>query len=102
MFNKSYYIYIMTNKHNTTFYLGITNDLTRRNLEHQSGSIKGFSKKYNLTKLVYYEEYNNINDALNREKQLKNWHRDWKLNLIKKLNPTLKDLSYGDAETSSA
>ena len=64
--------------------------------------IKGFSKKYKLIKLVYFEEFYNINDAIIREKQLKNWHRDWKLNLIKKNNPLLKDLSInwdeGDAD----
>jgi len=89
----TYYIYILTNKTNTTFYIGATNNITKRLFEHRVGLVKGFIKKYNLKKLVYLEEYNDIKEAITREKQLKNWHRDWKLNLIKKVNPQLNDLS---------
>ena len=78
---------------NTTLYIGVTNNLERRMLEHRNGYVDGFSKKYKLHKLVYYEECCDINSAISREKQLKNWHRGWKLNLIKKTNPTLRDLS---------
>ncbi len=67
--------------------------------EHRNELIKGFSSKYKLKYLIYLEEFTNINDALSREKQLKNWHRDWKINLIKESNPEMKSL---DAETSSA
>ena len=95
---RSYYVYILTNFHNTTFYIGITNNLERRLFEHKSETIPGFTKKYKLKKLVYFEEYNRVEDAISREKQLKNWHREWKINLIKQFNPTLNDL---DPETSS-
>jgi putative endonuclease len=93
MSTKNYYIYIITNSSNKTLYIGVSNDLTKRIFEHKNGIIKGFSKKYQLKKLVYFEDFNNIDDAIKREKQLKNWHREWKLNLIKNINPTLKDLS---------
>ena len=89
----AYYVYILTNKNNTTFYIGVTNNLGRRIYEHQNELIDGFTKKYKLKKLIYFEECNQIDDAIAREKQLKNWHREWKLNLIKSTNPTFKDLS---------
>ncbi len=89
----TYYIYILTNKYNTTFYIGVTNSITKRLFEHRTGLTDGFTKKYNLKKLVYLEEYNDIKEAIAREKQLKNWHRDWKLNLIRKMNPEFNDLS---------
>ena len=95
--NKQYFIYILTNKNNTTFYIGVSNNLERRIQEHKLELVDGFTKKYKLHKLIYFEEYKNVHDALVREKQLKNWHRDWKLNLIKSTNPTLRDLL--DAET---
>ncbi|MEK7617088.1 MAG: GIY-YIG nuclease family protein [Patescibacteria group bacterium] len=95
----SYYVYILTNKNNTTLYIGVTNNLERRIYEHKNELIDGFTKKYKLKKLIYFEECSQVNDALVREKQLKNWHREWKLNLIKNTNPTLRDLSV-DAETS--
>ena len=93
MKQKRFYVYIITNKNNTTFYIGVTNDLMRRMWEHKNELIEGFSKKYKLKKLVYYEEYEKIEDAIRREKQLKNWHREWKMNLIKEMNPEFKDLS---------
>ncbi len=99
--NKNYYVYIITNKLRTVFYIGVTNNLERRLLEHESEIIPGFSQKYKLKHFVYFEEYSEVDDALRREKQLKNWHRDWKLNLIRRMNPKLKDLKLG-AETSSA
>lgn len=88
-----YYVYIITNFLNTVFYIGVTNDLERRMYEHKHELIEGFSKKYKLNKLIHFEEFSSIKDAIAREKQLKNWHREWKLSLIKKINPELKDLS---------
>jgi putative endonuclease len=88
-----YYVYILTNKYNTTFYIGVTNSITKRLFEHKFSLLAGFTKKYKVKKLVYLEEYNNINEAIAREKQLKNWHRDWKINLIKKVNPKFDDMS---------
>ncbi|MBI1862872.1 GIY-YIG nuclease family protein [Candidatus Microgenomates bacterium] len=88
----SYYIYIMSNRHCNTFYIGVTNDLIRRVSEHHQKIIKGFTEKYNLVNLVYYEIFEDIMDAVAREKQLKNWHRLWKINLIKTKNPLIEDL----------
>ncbi len=90
----SYFVYIITNnKSNTILYIGVTNDIIRRLYEHKKASLKGFSKKYNIHRLLYFEEYKDVNIAIAREKQLKNWHRQWKLNLIKQTNPDFKDLS---------
>ena len=89
----TYYIYILTNKYNTTFYIGVTNNIGKRVFEHETGLMDGFTKKYRVKKLVYLEEYHNINEAIAHEKQLKNWHREWKINLIKKVNPQFKDMS---------
>lgn len=101
MNQKEYFIYILTNKYNSVFYIGVTNNLARRTLEHKAELMKGFTKKYKLKKLVYFEKYPDIRTAIMREKQLKNWHRNWKINLVKEANPNFEDLS-GDAETSSA
>jgi putative endonuclease len=83
----------MTNTYNTVLYIGVTNDLYRRIVEHKSHEIKGFTQKYNCDKLVYFEEFDNIEEAIAREKQLKNWKREWKNELIKKLNPDWDDLA---------
>ena len=99
-----FYIYIMTNSQNTVLYIGITNNLERRVVEHRNSLTPGFTKKYNLKKLIYFEDCSNSIDAIRREKQLKNLHRDWKLNLIKKTNPDFNDLyqeSLKDPETGS-
>jgi putative endonuclease len=93
--DKQYYVYILTNKSNKVLYIGVTNDLIRRIFEHKNKRIEGFTKKYNLVKLVYYEVTNEVEVAIRREKQLKNWHRDWKINLINQFNPDWKDLSKG-------
>lgn len=85
----------MTNEKNTSFYIGVTNDIIRRVYEHKNDLIDGFTKHYRLHKLVYVEQTELLTDAIAREKQLKNWHRDWKINLIRKINPDFKDL-YGD------
>ena len=81
---KTYFVYIITNKYNTTLYIGVTDNLERRVYEHANQMHSGFIKKYNLYKLIYFEEYSQVLDAIRREKQLKNWHREWKVNLIKK------------------
>lgn len=90
--NKEYYVYIATNKINTVLYTGVTNNLTRRIYEHKNKLVSGFSSKYNICKLVYYEIYNDINEAIKREKQIKAGSRKKKQELIKKINPDFKDL----------
>ncbi|MBR6680497.1 MAG: GIY-YIG nuclease family protein [Clostridia bacterium] len=87
-----YSIYILSNKTNTTVYIGFTNDLQRRILEHRQGQGNGFTKRYHVYKLVYFEEYSNVNDAIAREKQLKHWRREKKNSLIESFNPEWKDL----------
>lgn len=91
MNNKTYFVYIMGNER-PTLYIGVTNDLLRRVSEHKEGLVDGFTKKYGLKKLLYYEQGSDILYAIEREKNLKKWKRNWKLELIKKLNPTFKDL----------
>ena len=97
----------MSNKYRTTFYIGVTNNIERRVFEHRNGFNRGFTKKYYLKYLVYFEETYDIMVAIDREKQLKRWHRPWKINLIRSVNPDMKDLaadwysSNGDSETSS-
>jgi len=90
---KEYYVYILASKRNGTLYIGVTNDLERRILEHKQKIRKGFTEKYNVDKLVYYEDTDDIGEAILREKQLKKWERKWKINLIEKENPTWRDLS---------
>lgn len=87
-----YYVYILTNK-STTLYVGVTNNLERRVYEHKQKLIPGFTQKYNLNKLIYYEETSDINSAIAREKQIKGWLRVKKIALIESLNPEWHDLS---------
>ena len=87
-----YYVYILTNKHNTVLYIGVTNNIERRLYEHKNKLVDGFTKRYNLDKLVYYETTENILTAIEREKQLKGWTRAKKNELIKSLNPEWNDL----------
>ncbi|MBR4825570.1 MAG: GIY-YIG nuclease family protein [Spirochaetaceae bacterium] len=86
------YVYFMTNESNRVLYIGVTNNLEKRIAQHKNHEYEGFTDKYNCTKLVYYEECNDIGAAIRREKQLKNWHRDWKNNLVSQSNPKWKDL----------
>lgn len=88
----SYYVYILTNKSNT-LYVGVTNDLKRRLYEHVNKLIPGFTSKYNLNKLIYFAEFNQIEEAITIEKKLKGWTRKKKIDLIKNLNPEFNDLS---------
>ena len=89
---KYYYVYILASRQNGTLYVGVTNDLIQRTYQHKNDLIAGFTKKYKVHNLVYYEQFNDVNTAITREKQLKNWHRKWKLQLIEKSNPDWKDL----------
>ena len=91
--NKTYAVYILTNPEETTLYIGVTGNLKKRVWEHKNKIVEGFTKKYNISKLVYYEVTEDVETALNREKQLKNWQRQWKIDLIKTVNPEFKDLS---------
>lgn len=92
MKNRQFYTYILANKINTVLYIGVTSDLIKRVYEHKNKFVNGFSEKYNLNKLVYYEVSESIITAIEREKQLKRWHRNWKENLIKESNPRFEDL----------
>ena len=91
--SKQYYVYILTNFLGTTFYIGVTSDLERRLYEHKNELVKGFTSKYNLSKLVYFETTDSVYAAISREKQLKRWHRQWKINLIREMNPEFNDFS---------
>lgn len=88
-----YWVYILTNKHNTVFYIGITNDLKRRFFEHKNKLAVGFTSKYNLEKLVYFAQFNDPEEAISYEKKLKGWLRSKKIDLIKSFNPNWDDLS---------
>ena len=91
--NKICAVYIMTNYSETSLYIGVTSNLQKRVWEHKNKVVEGFTEKYNVNKLVYYELTDSIESAINREKQLKRWHRQWKIKLIKEMNPDFKDLS---------
>jgi len=92
--SRSYYVYILASKKNGVLYIGVTNNLLRRVYEHKKKLIKGFTTKYFVSKLVYFEETDSIGAAIQREKQLKKWYRKWKIELIKSVNPEWKDLYY--------
>lgn len=92
MNEKTSYVYILTNKRNGTLYTGVTSDLCRRMWEHKNGIYEGFSKKYDLKMLVWYEVYNDIKEAILKEKQIKKWERKWKLKIIEEMNPSWNDL----------
>jgi putative endonuclease len=90
---KAYYIHMMTNRSRVVLYAGLTNDLARRVWEHQNGAVKGFTKAYKLTILVYHEPFSPIRDAIDREKEIKGWRRSKKNALVETLNPKWVDLS---------
>ena len=90
--DKVFYVYILASKRNGTLYIGVTSNLLKRIYEHKLKMVEGFTKKYDVNKLVYFEQHNTANTAISREKKLKNWRRKWKLGLIKKSNPDWKDL----------
>ena len=86
------YVYVVTNKRRGVLYIGVTTDLVRRISEHRQSLIPGFSKRYNLTRLVWYEIHEDVRAAIRREKNLKRWYREWKIALIEKSNPEWRDL----------
>ncbi len=90
---KTYYVYILASQRNGTLYIGVTGNLLKRIDEHKKRAVEGFTKKYDVKKLVYFESTSDINSALVREKQMKKWRRQWKINLIEKNNPDWVDLS---------
>jgi putative endonuclease len=100
-------VYILANNRNGTLYVGVTSDLMKRLWQHREGSVPGFTKRYGVARLVRYEQFGTMELAIAREKQLKRWHRQWKLNLIEHDNPQWRDLALElgfaalDPETSS-
>ncbi len=101
-----YYVYILTNKKLRPLYIGATNNLERRIFEHKTGEFEGFSNNYNLKILLHFEEYEYVRDAIKKEIQLKNWYKEWKLDLIQKTNCSFVDIAEDwftdlDPETSS-
>ena len=103
---KTYYVYILASQARGTLYIGVSNSMERRYFEYLSAvNTQSFTAKYGVGRLVYYEETNDVETAIAREKQLKNWHRQWKINLVESTNPNWRDLAKAyrmDAETSSA
>ena len=89
----TFYVYILTNINKKVLYIGFTDDIIRRIQEHKDKKYEGFTKLYNVNRLVYFEKHYTVDEAMRREKQLKKWNRIWKNNLINKLNPEWKDLS---------
>jgi putative endonuclease len=89
---KQYYVYILASRKNGTLYVGVTNDLPKRIAEHKQNYIEGFTKKYKVHLLVYYEVHNDVREAILREKQIKNWTRSWKISLIEEINSEWRDL----------
>ena len=92
MFQGSYWVYILASGRNGTLYVGVTNDLLRRASEHRNGLVPGFTRRYGVTQLVYFELHQDINEAILREKRIKRWRRAWKCELIEKTNPQWRDL----------
>lgn len=92
---KQPFVYILASKRNGTLYIGVTSDLTKRVWEHKNDLADGFTKKYGVHSLVYFEQYSDMASAITREKQLKKWHRAWKVRLIEKENPEWNDLYEG-------
>ena len=92
MNRKNYYVYILCNQKNGTLYTGITSDLIKRIWQHKNAAVEGFSKQYGLKRLVHFEQYMDVKEAILREKRIKKWNRQWKINLIEKHNPNWDDL----------
>ena len=90
--DRHYWVYILASRIGGTLYIGVTNDLIRRIFEHRSKAVEGFTAKYDLSRLVYFEQYDDVENAIRREKRLKKWNRTWKIQLIEKTNPNWVDL----------
>jgi putative endonuclease len=93
LMSKTFYVYILSNKRHGTLYIGVTSELQKRIYKHKNKMLEGFSKKYDLDKIIYYEIYKDSVTAITREKRLKKWKRQWKIKLIEEKNPTWSDLS---------
>jgi putative endonuclease len=93
MMPKTYYVYILASKRNGTLYIGVTNDLARRVGEHREGAVPGFTRTYGVKMLVYYEAFSDVDQAIRREKRLKKYKREWKMNLIQQKNVGWRDLA---------
>jgi putative endonuclease len=91
----AYYVYLLASKKHGTLYLGVTNDIVRRGFEHRTKVVPGFTKRYGVDKLVWFEIYDDVATAIAREKELKKWRRDWKIRLIEEQNPSWVDLYPG-------
>lgn len=88
----SYYVYILASRRNGTLYIGMTSDLIQRGYQHRTGAVDGFTKAYGVKQLVYFEEFSDVRDAIQREKTMKHWRRNWKIALIEARNPDWRDL----------
>ena len=88
----AYYVYILASQRNGTLYIGMTRDLIRRGYQHRTATVEGFTKKYGVKMLVYFEAYGDVRDAIQREKTMKHWSRAWKVSLIESQNPDGRDL----------
>jgi putative endonuclease len=94
---RSFYVYVLANRIGGTLYIGVTNDLIRRVTEHRLKAVESFTKKYEVNRLVYFEQFDDAENAIRREKRLKKWNRMWKIRLIEQLNPNWDDLYPGIA-----
>jgi putative endonuclease len=92
--SEQFYVYMLASRKHGTLYIGITNDLIRRTYQHKSKAVRGFTKRYDVHKLVYFEIFDDPLSAIGREKQLKKWKREWKIQLIEEKNPEWVDLSH--------
>ena len=92
MLSKNYYVYIMASSRNGTLYTGMASDLIRRVWEHKTNAVKSFTSQYNVHTLVYYEQHSDVMHAIKREKNIKDWKRDWKIRIIEEKNPSWEDL----------
>jgi len=96
--SSGYWVYILANRIGGTLYVGVTNDLVRRVSEHREGLTEGFTKKHNVHRLIYFEQFDDIENAIRREKRLKSWNRAWKIRLVEESNPNWVDLYYQIAQ----
>ena len=92
MMDKQFYVYMLASKRNGTLYIGVSSNIVQRIWQHKNKMVEGFTKRYNVDRLVYYETHSNAESAITREKQMKKWRRDWKIRLIERENPDWKDL----------